>query len=1186
MDDNEEKKLDENKISKVLSSIPEQYHKTSFQARRTALDYMRSSNRKELLNQIGDWLDEVNVETDNIVDVYFQGFNKSIHNYSRILEFMGSSHVNALSMSKEVEEINKLINFNGMGIDRLWKRNLEYYYMIEILEKMEELKKVPDLLNKYIKGNHFVHAANILVNSIAALNERDLVNVNALLDLRQMLVEKKESFKDMLVEKLNDHIYLKTKSSLKAFEYDDENNLQSNFKKILLSNKNSNINSNSNNNASNTPKLPNTASPFKPQFSGAFQTKASQEKAEKAAANLYNQERLSQSNQPEVLKLEEISKASNSKEDLNIDPEQDGKLFMTLLVEALNVLEYLSPAVGLILGRISIELKSAIINSTTLITNVYHSEGRVIPKMPGESSSSTGSAGSGSGNGGNGGNGGSGSMNGSGGMNGNGSSSSSIVGGNGLSPSVISKNNIGGATFSNIDEHSAAFNFLTETFNRNDLLANQTHNIPLVDLLKMIFNKVNMVFKNHLQLSKIFNDAIRKSELKIRSNKFDFKDETEGGDSDNDMDGTPKTIIQKPKVEAIADVYDASLVWEIIQKEIREMLRVHLQDTSSLLLSTKSRLNPDGTESSSGKSQRLFSFTNSIVTDNWNGSISPMITTSPASPNGSTGVDGTESNSVSGPAVISIFKASQYNVTPIYPMIVKFTDHLDKTLRDRTGVKTISSNSNSGKKGLLRLYIDDFVHRNFLQHIKNDYKDRFAHSIESTEAFKPLERYKLVFRLKETKPILNSTLQIFQFVIELFSDIVAMSHYVVEFGAIIQVSLLRYYEKCLNKFNQEIDPTLTNQLMSTDLYKYLLASLAVSTKKQEVAKFQDSREEEYEFKLESDLFNHPEKPVGKNQLILNIEKLTMLANMSHSLNWLADKIVQLLIVQDDSKENKHSSSSSSSQQQQQQQQQQSQSIDSNIKTPLKVNSGGSNGGSSGGTPTNINSMNSGGNTTNTAGGGSNNFISVISQMSAESIEALKTMEEPIKDIAQRFKDLSKRCLLALRIEYRIHCFYFLEGFKRAQYMCEEERTDPDSFIVELNKDLSASEEMMSIYLTSDKCNFLFSGIAKLIGKLLISKLVHVNSINDNGVAKLCKNVFTLQQNLSNIIVKREIFFDRIRQFYQALSAEDELLNYLLEKMSQPFFSLEEGKIIIDFLQRTKRISPNAISTLEAKYKNM
>ncbi|KAN0041505.1 hypothetical protein ACTFIV_004046 [Dictyostelium citrinum] len=1172
MDDNEEKKLDENKISKVLSSIPEQYHKTSFQARRTALDYMRSSNRKELLNQIGDWLDEVNVETDNIVDVYFQGFNKSIHNYSRILEFMGTSHVNALSMSKEVEEINKLINFNGIGIERLWKRNLEYYYMIEILEKMEELKKVPDLLNKYIKGNHFVHAANILVNSISALNERDLVNVNALMDLRQMLVEKKESFKDMLVEKLNDHIYLKTKSSLKAFEYDDENNLQSNFKKILLSNKNSN--SNNSNNTSSTSKLPTTTSPFKPPFTGAFQTKASQEKAEKAAANLYNQERLSQSNQPEVLKLEEISKASNSKEDLNIDPEQDGKLFMTLLVEALNVLEYLSPAVGLILGRISIELKTAITNSTTLITNVYHSEGRIIPKMPGESSSS------------NSGNSGSNGMNGSGGITSNGStSSSSSMGGNGLSPSVLSKNShsgvvgSGGATFSNIDEYSAAFNFLTETFNRNDLLANQTHNIPLVDLLKMIFNKVNMVFKNHLQLSKIFNEAIRKSELKIRANKFDFKEDTESGDSDNDFDGTtPKpTILQKSKVE-IADVYDASLVWEIIQKEIREMLRVHLQDTSSLLLSTKSRLNPDGTESNSGKSQRLFSFTNSIVTDNWNGSISPI--TSPTSPNGSAGGDGTESNN-GVPSAISIFKASQYNVTPIYPMIVKFTDHLDKTLRDRTGsgaTKTTSTNSNNNhhnsKKGLLRLYIDDFVHRNFLQHIKNDYKDRFAHSIESTEAFKPLERYKLVFRLKETKPILNSTLQIFQFVIELFSDIVAMSHYVVEFGAIIQVSLLRYYEKCLSKFSQEIDPTLTNQLLNTDLYKYLLASLAVSSKKQDVAKFQDSREEEYEFKLESDLFNHPEKPVLKNQLILNIEKLTMLANMSHSLNWLADKIVQLLIVQDDQKEKY---TQQYQQQQQQQQQQQYQQVDSNIKTPSKLNSGGSIPSTSGGNKEN--------NSTTTSTG-SNNFIGTFNQMSTESIEALKTMEEPIKDIAQRFKDLAKRCLLALRIEYRIHCFYFLEGFKRAQYMCEEERTDPDSFIVELNKDLSASEEMMSIYLTSDKCNFLFSGIAKLIGKLLISKLVHVNSINDNGVAKLCKNVFTLQQNLSNIIVKREIFFDRIRQFYQALSAEDELLNYLLEKMSQPFFSLEEGKIIIDFLQRTKRISPNAISTLEAKYKNM
>ncbi|EGC33575.1 hypothetical protein DICPUDRAFT_36520 [Dictyostelium purpureum] len=1148
----ETKKLDESKITKVLTGIPEQYHKTTFEARRTALDYMRSSNRRELLNQIENWLDEVNVETDNIVDVYFQGFNKSIHNYSRILEFMGSSHSNAIHMSKEVEEINKLIHFNNTGIDKLWRRNLEYYYMVEILEKMEELKKVPELLDSYIHGNHYVHAANILVNSLDALNERDLINVNALTDLRQMLTERKESFKDMLVEKLNDHIYLKTPQSLKAFE-NDEDTLQSNFKKLLLSNKQNNDTSLSNKPSITTPTKPtNHLNP------------KNAEKAEKEAALQYNLERLNHLNQPQVLKLEEISKSSNSKEDLNINPETDGKLFMTLLVEALNVLDYLQPAVGLILGRISIELKSIISTSSSNVTNVYHSEGRVIPKMPGESTSS--------------------------------SPSHSIIStspnnknnGGMSSPMNGSSNSISYSNSNSDESYLAIFGFLTDTLNRNDVLASQYFNIPLVDLLKMIFTKVNMVFKNHLQLSKIFNEAIRKSELKIISNKFnesDDEDENKKNKEHNDnellSDGeemTPKQNQSTPSKHSkqsesinLLEIYDASLVWEIIQKEVREMLRIHLQDTSSLLLSINTNTNINN-DNNAKTTQRLFSFTNSIVTDNWNGSTSPMI--SPISENGQSAAVG-----------ITIFKASQYNVTPVYPMIVKFTDHLDKILKERNKKQiTITNTSNNpfagSKKGLLRLYIDDFVHRNFLQHIKNDYRERITASIEGTEAFKTIVKHKFEFKLKETKPILKGTAQIFQFIIELFSDIAAMSHYVMEFGAIIQTSLLTYYEKCLNKFEQEIEPTLTGQLMKTDLFKYLITSLAVSSKKTEVAKFQDSREEEYEFKIESELFQNPEKPVRSNQLILSYEKLQLFANISYSLNWLAEKLSQLLIVQDAQQEKQQILQ----QQQQQQQQQQNQTDIYGSYSDKQKNSNNSNNLLK--TPKSKGSGSSSSSSSNAFATGSSFGFNSYHQLTSEAIDALKTMEDSIKDIIDRFKELSRRCLIALRIEYRIHCFYFLEGFKRTQYVCEEERTDPDSFIVELNRDLMKNEESMSGSLPSDKCNFLFSGIAKLIGKLLIARLSHIRSINGNGIAKLCKNVFTLQQNLSNIIVKREIFFDRVRQFYQALSVEEDLLNYLLEKLNQPFFSLEEGKIIIDFLTNTKIISPNSLLTIEHKFKNM
>ncbi|EGG18628.1 exocyst complex subunit 4 [Cavenderia fasciculata] len=1029
---NEHAPIHEAKIMNTLNKIPDMYQAPSFEARKTALDFMRSHHRTEQLNQIEGWLDELNDHTDDIVDVYFQGFNKSIHNYSRILQYMGDSHSNAITMSKEVEEINKLIYFNNSNIDRLWRRNLEYYYMIQILEKMEELKKVPDLLEGYVKGNHFVHASNLVVNSLNALNEKDLVNVNALMDLRQSLSEKKEEFNDLIVDKLNDHVYLK---SIKNDE-DDEDDLfdfKSNLKKAL---------------SINSP-LPT------PQFKTNQTTQKN---------NHQNNKNISspKEDDEQPLELELISKQSNSIEDLNLNPETNGKLFMNLLVESLSVLDYLEPAVGLILGKISIELRNIVNTCSNTVTLKYQSEGRAIPRVPGEGGLLTNSNGA-----------------------------------------------------DQLQDHT--FNLLL-----GDHIHKTDSTIPLVDLLKAIFSKIMMVFKNHMTLSIIVNESIKKRQENKRRHQFHGSLEisadslnSSGQDSSNSD-----------------ELYSVGLVWEIMQKEIREMLRIHLHDTSSLLLRTNSTL----LDQSKTSSVRLFSFSNSIVTESWNGSTSPL-----SSPTIGVGSGGGLNNSTGITNAVSIFKASQYNVTPIYPMIVKFTDQIDSIMTGKKPRQELGLSKDDGSpKGLLRLYIDDFVHRNFLQHIKNDYKERVTAAIEGPDAFKPLERFKLAFKLRDTKPILNSTLQIYQFITELHSDIVAMSHYVEEFGAIIQTSLLRYKEKCLTKFTQELEPTLTGALMNhPELFKYLQNQY--DNKRQEIPKFQNTREEDNEYRLESDLFTNQERPVQKSQLLLDLEKLTMLANLNYSLEWLADRVSNLFWPQINStatptmaptKDNDSSQPSTPAQK---------------GKTPAKSKQ-----------------------------------PPVLQKLSPEVLDSLRSIDFIIQDL----RDLAKRCLIGLRIEYRIHCFYFLEGFKKGSYICDEERTDPDTFIVELNKDLSTNEESMSTYLSSDKCQFLFGGIAKLIGKLLINRLVHIKQLNINGVAKLCKNVYTLQQNLTNIIVKREMFFDRIRQFYQSLSNEDELLTYLLEKMIQPYFTTEEARIIIDFLSTTKRISGNATQTLEAKFKLM
>jgi hypothetical protein len=165
---------------------------------------------------------------------------------------------------------------------------------------------------------------------------------------------------------------------------------------------------------------------------------------------------------------------------------------------------------------------------------------------------------------------------------------------------------------------------------------------------------------------------------------------------------------------------------------------------------------------------------------------------------------------------------------------------------------------------------------------------------------------------------------------------------------------------------------------------------------------------------------------------------------------------------------------------------------------------------------------------------------------------------------------------------------------------EESRQEPDVFISELNTSLSSVEETMAHHLPPLKTRFLFDRLAPLIARLLIKGLASIKGINKNGVFKMFRNVFALQQNLTNIIVRKEQHFDRVRKYYDLLNlSEEELQAHLSDIISQPttgvggpmskspsssLFSADEYRVIVEVQKFNKRLSPAVAASIEQKLK--
>ncbi|XP_049750613.1 exocyst complex component 4 isoform X2 [Elephas maximus indicus] len=139
--------------------------------------------------------------------------------------------------------------------------------------------------------------------------------------------------------------------------------------------------------------------------------------------------------------------------------------------------------------------------------------------------------------------------------------------------------------------------------------------------------------------------------------------------------------------------------------------------------------------------------------------------------------------------------------------------------------------------------------------------------------------------------------------------------------------------------------------------------------------------------------------------------------------------------------------------------------------------------------------------------------------------------QTLSELAKSFQDMADRCLLVLHLEVRVHCFHYLIPLaKEGNYaiVANVESMDYDPLVVKLNKDISAIEEAMSASLQQHKFQYIFEGLGHLISCILINSAQYFRRISESGIKKMCRNIFVLQQNLTNITMSREADLDFAR----------------------------------------------------------
>ncbi|CAD5120423.1 DgyrCDS8990 [Dimorphilus gyrociliatus] len=226
---------------------------------------------------------------------------------------------------------------------------------------------------------------------------------------------------------------------------------------------------------------------------------------------------------------------------------------------------------------------------------------------------------------------------------------------------------------------------------------------------------------------------------------------------------------------------------------------------------------------------------------------------------------------------------------------------------------------------------------------------------------------------------------------------------------------------------------------------------------------------------------------------------------------------------------------------------------------------------------------------------SQNFLQRVDLMTEDSTDTLKIISclihtnlfllNHLKDFQMAAKDdmikLNNNCILLLYIEIRVNCFFYLQPIaghieKSAEnvqaavrhlrdrtYNSATDDLKVDPKISELNRNLTTLAEALSYALPSAYFRYIMSGVGYVIGSILINSASKIKRMNQNGVKKMIRNIFSSQQTVGKILSTRSYTgLDSARQYYELLYRKpDDLLSAIIEQGTSSFSHIQYEALI-------------------------
>ncbi|KAJ7169705.1 exocyst complex component sec8 [Mycena filopes] len=144
------------------------------------------------------------------VDKHYQAFAAALPHHSSLLNHLTATQAQITDARTALQESKDALGSKRADLVQLWARGQTLEEMMRLLDQIEHLKSVPDLLETLMSEKRLLQASVLLVRSLKIINKSEMLEIGAVSDLRSYLNAQETALREILIDELQSHLYLKS----------------------------------------------------------------------------------------------------------------------------------------------------------------------------------------------------------------------------------------------------------------------------------------------------------------------------------------------------------------------------------------------------------------------------------------------------------------------------------------------------------------------------------------------------------------------------------------------------------------------------------------------------------------------------------------------------------------------------------------------------------------------------------------------------------------------------------------------------------------------------------------------------------------------------------------------------------------------------------------------------------------